>query len=104
MIEEYMSKQAPALRAFLEEGDFVQKISEINNNVASQVLFRKRFFDYFNAFRILKYLNFVHVGYWGKQTIEEAVTELFKELKQVCPSTPYEMLLLLRLWDKTGNF
>jgi len=52
------------LRLFLKEDGFLQKIGEINRHTASLVNFRKRFFLYFNAFKILKYLNFVHPAYF----------------------------------------
>jgi len=50
----------PYLASFLEEDLFENKIAEINRYTASVDTFRKRFFDYFNAFKIIKYLNFAH--------------------------------------------
>jgi hypothetical protein len=47
-----------ALQKFLEEDGFTAKIAEINRYTASLPAFRKRFFDYFNTFKIIKYLNF----------------------------------------------
>jgi hypothetical protein len=48
------------LAVFLKENDFFAKIEEIKQHTASPENFRKRFFSYFTAFRILKYLNSVH--------------------------------------------
>jgi hypothetical protein len=48
------------LRNFLNVNDFPAKIEEINRHTASLENFRKRFFNYFTAFRIVKYLNSVH--------------------------------------------
>ena len=45
---------------FLKANDFYDKIDEINQHTANKENFRKRFFAYFTAFRILKYLNSVH--------------------------------------------
>lgn len=109
MVYKYMNRQSAALCEFLKNSEFPQKIREINANVASLPLFRKRFFDYFNAFRVLKYLNFVHAGYFERQCIEEAVYALFNEFSQKCPPTLYEVLLILRDWDRreisdTGSF
>jgi hypothetical protein len=47
-------------RKFLEAEGFVGKILEISRHTSTPASFRKRFFDYFSAFRILKYLNAVH--------------------------------------------
>ena len=52
------------LLLFLKEDGFLHKIEEINRHTASLLNFRKRFFHYFNAFKILKYLNFVHPAYF----------------------------------------
>lgn len=48
------------LKNFLIVNDFHAKIEEINRHTASLENFRKRFFNYFTAFRIVKYLNSVH--------------------------------------------
>lgn len=50
----------PSLVKFLQETRFQQDIADCNSNSASLVTFQKRFFHHFNAFRIIKYLNFVH--------------------------------------------
>ena len=54
-------KQLPKhMQLFLEEDNFLSKMKEINSHTATTVNFKKRFFNYFNAFKILKYLNYVH--------------------------------------------
>ncbi len=50
----------PSLQQFLKEIDFPALIRDCNENSATPVTFRKRFFHHFNAFRIIKYLNQVH--------------------------------------------
>lgn len=50
----------PALLEYLKEIDFRRVIEDCNANSAKIDTFRKRFFHHFNAFRIVKYLNFVH--------------------------------------------
>lgn len=49
-----------SLKAFIAKTDFCQKIEEINSNVTTLENFKKRFFQWFNAFQIIKYLNFIH--------------------------------------------
>lgn len=60
VIRKVMNKLPPPLQSFLEANDFINKVSEINRHTATPENFRKRFFAYFTAFRILKYLNAVH--------------------------------------------
>ena len=59
-IEEELCDLPAYLQTFLREDNFLPKIEEINAHSASSAAFRKRFFNYFTAFKILKYLNFVH--------------------------------------------
>lgn len=63
-------------------------IGEANANSASPTQFLRRFFDHFNAFRVLKYLNYVHGSFYQKIEITEAVKDLFEELQY-----PYTGLL-----------
>ena len=100
----YMQQQPECLCRFLETTAFPQKIREINDNVASLPVFRKRFYDYFNAFRVLKYLNFVHAGYFEKVPVESAVAGLLEAGGYTCPDTLGEILSFLRLGDKTPGF
>lgn len=48
------------LYEFLMADDFLSHWEEIKSNASSFSAFRKRFFQYFNAFKIVKYLNYVH--------------------------------------------
>lgn len=103
-VRDYMRKQPECLRRFLESAAFPEKIREVNDNVASLPFFRKRFFDYFNAFRVLKYLNFVHAGYFEKLPVETAAAELLAACGRACPGTPREIVSFLRAEDKTAGF
>jgi hypothetical protein len=58
--EQLLQDLPPHTRKFLEEEDFIEKITEINRYTGTEASFKKRFFSYFTAFKILKYLNFVH--------------------------------------------
>ncbi|MDR0733173.1 MAG: hypothetical protein LBF08_03810 [Dysgonamonadaceae bacterium] len=58
------------LALFLQADRFAEKIAEINQHTATLSAFRKRFFDYFNAFKIVKYLNFVHPDYLAFGDVE----------------------------------
>jgi hypothetical protein len=46
------------LREFLIEQDFDQKLMEIKKNSSGMASFKKRFFRWFNMFRMLKFLNY----------------------------------------------
>jgi len=59
-IREQTENLPPYLLNFLETNDFYEKMDEINRHTSGKESFRKRFFSYFTAFRILKYLNSIH--------------------------------------------
>ena len=66
------------LRSFLSTEEWSQKMSEIKRNTSGKESFRKRFFDWFNMFRIVKYLNHVHESIYEKIPVTEAGSKLLK--------------------------
>lgn len=59
-IEQEISLLPGYLQSFLSEDKFLSHWEEIRSNASGRSSFRKRFFLYFNAFKIVKYLNYVH--------------------------------------------
>ncbi|MEN8118918.1 MAG: glycosyltransferase family 2 protein [Bacteroidota bacterium] len=64
-----------SLLEFLKKNEFAKALAEINENTSNINSFKKRFFQWFDAFRVLKYMNFAHENYYQKITIKEAVNE-----------------------------
>ena len=57
----------------------------------------KRFFEWFNMFKIVKYLNHSHLNAFEKIPVEEAAKELLTITgKGKIPDTTLELLLLFR--------
>jgi len=67
------------LRSFIEVSEWTEKVDEIRKNTSGPESFRKRFFIWFNMFRIVKYLNAVHVSMFEKRPVQESVSELLAE-------------------------
>jgi hypothetical protein len=67
-----------SLKEFLKGQEWVTKISEIKRNTSGLESFRKRFFEWFNMFRIVKYLNFIHISLFEKIPVAEAAEELMR--------------------------
>jgi len=80
-VEECIGDLPEYLLLFLKNDGFLRKIEEINRYTASPLNFRKRFFNYFNAFKILKYLNFVHPVYFEWADAEEQLILIKKHFK-----------------------
>lgn len=67
-----------SLIQFLEKNEFVKALGEINANTAALNTFKKRFWLWFDAFRILKYLNFAHERHYLKQLLKNMANDYLK--------------------------
>lgn len=79
-LADWLETLPEGLKSFLSENDIENMIAEVKANCASLKQFRKRFFDNFNAFRVLKFLNYVHPLYWSKLDICDSATAFLREL------------------------
>lgn len=62
--------------SFLKADDFESSLQGIRSNASRPESFQKRFYGYFNAFKILKFLNFVHPSFYPWQDLDEANQQL----------------------------
>ena len=92
------------VRIFLEKIDFPGRIDEINRNAASVESFRKRFFRWFNAFMVIKYLNYSHERFFEKMPVFKASIELLSELGMTLPADiqPGQLLEIFRGMERGG--
>ncbi|MGB8490626.1 MAG: hypothetical protein WCE64_06165 [Bacteroidales bacterium] len=89
------------LRQFISPGEWQSKISEIRFNTAGTESFRKRFFGWFNMFRIVKFMNFVHSGLYPKKPVAEASHELLRALgKETVEMDAPELLRYFRKLER----
>lgn len=96
VIFDYTARQSEGLKNFLEEIKAEEMIQEVNANCASEKQFLKRFYDHFNAFRVLKYLNYVHEGFFQKTDVVSELRALCAELDMPCREEPLALLEFLR--------
>jgi hypothetical protein len=76
-------KQLPvSVQEYLEQVNFSEKIAEINIHSSSLEAFRKRFFQFFDAFLILRFLNLAHQKYYSKQNLAMAISQLEMQTKK----------------------
>ncbi len=66
----------PSVEGFLQTDCFGEEVKVLNENCATQSAFKKRFFQKFNAFKILKFLNFAHSNYYQKASLHEQMQRL----------------------------
>ncbi len=55
---------------------FEEKLAEINRNSSTAESFRKRFFQVFDAFQVLKFLNQAHHHNFSLQNLSDAISQL----------------------------
>ena len=58
------------VQQFLKQDDFWKELDDLNKNCSSLQSFRVRFFHRFNAFKILKFMNFGHESYYAKADLQ----------------------------------
>jgi hypothetical protein len=93
-LHEHFSLIPPGLRLFLDEKEWINKMTEIKNNTSGIVSFKKRFFGWFNMFKIVKYLNYIHSDFFRKEPVDIAASGLLKELGLIFESKKTKDLLL----------
>ena len=91
----------PGITQFIGIGEWTAKIREIKSNTSGIQSFRKRFFGWFNMFKIVKYLNSVHSNLFEKKSVGECASELLKaigiDFKSDDPAKLLEFYRLLEL-------
>ena len=65
-----------SVRSYLTENGFMEVVEEMRGNSASCTTFVKRFFAWFNGFRVLKFLNHAHNRYYEKIPVTVAAAVL----------------------------
>ena len=70
------------IQEYLLTIDFEEKLKEINRNSSSPESFSKRFFQFFDAFLILRFLNFSHQTFYSRQDLSEAIRQLQDKIEK----------------------
>jgi hypothetical protein len=93
----------PGLRSFIDQNVWLEKIREIQDNTSGEDSFVKRFFGWFNMFRILKYMNHIHSEMFIKQPVAEAAYDLLSIIGTHPKSKdPNKLLICYRLLEKNS--
>jgi hypothetical protein len=92
----FVRKQNPAVSAFLQNESFVNHITEIQQNTAELDSFEKRFFDWFNGMKVLKYCDFgKEHEYYPPQLLRECSSNLLYDFFGVTGMSDASLLDLL---------
>ncbi|MEM6633509.1 MAG: glycosyltransferase [Bacteroidota bacterium] len=83
-----------SLRSFFETEGFQEKLAEIRHHVSTEVSFVKRFYQYFDALKVLKYVHFSRDHFYPNEDIYPVAVKLGdKVFSQLPKNTPLLNLL-----------
>jgi cellulose synthase/poly-beta-1,6-N-acetylglucosamine synthase-like glycosyltransferase len=91
-----------ALAQFLEENKVDDAIAEMFENSGSLINFVKRFYAWFDAFKIVKYLNYACGIHPKKIIYTEGQQLLAVYVNNLSVSSNEELLSIYRRWDRQG--
>ena len=86
----------PVMKEFLDKNGYFDALKEMKENSACEKTFYKRFFVWFDAFRLLKFLNFAHAEFFLKQSVESQAVKLLEALNIVYDKNDVSALSLLK--------
>ena len=68
----FETEMPSSIKTYLEQINFNSKIQEIQNNTSNKKAFSNRFFRWFNAFQLMKYLHFARDNYHPNVDLNDA--------------------------------
>jgi glycosyltransferase involved in cell wall biosynthesis len=75
---ELIEKLPEAICQFIKTDNFLTEIEDLNQNCSNIDSFKTRFFHKFNAFKILKFMNFGHELFYEKADLDQQFIKLQK--------------------------
>jgi glycosyltransferase involved in cell wall biosynthesis len=94
---EFLENVSEPLQSFLLKNDFIKHVTEIKQNVSSLQNFSQRFYRWFDAFKVLKFMNFSHQKHYTLKAVVDVVRLfLLRKGIQVENCTERELLEIFR--------
>jgi hypothetical protein len=93
------------LTEYLLSIDFYTECRKIAKQTASVLTFRRRFFRYFNAFRMIRYTHYMRDHFFSDIPVTQAAAALLAsmQLPNAYNNTTEAYLQMFRSWDKGGK-
>ncbi len=88
------------VRSFLLNSDFFKEVTELSDNCSSKEVFLRRFYEIFNAFKVVKYVNYIHEHFISKIPVFDAAIELLEMQEENVDNVFDEKELLQMYRDK----
>lgn len=92
------------VKSYISSNELFKKIAEIKNNTSGYLSFEKRFFGWFNMFKIVKYLNFAHMELYDKKQLTDMASALLvKKGISFRSDNPPDLLMLFRSLERPAS-
>lgn len=91
-----------SVKVFLSQNNFEEKLKEIREHSASQGMFVKRFFNWFDGFMVLKFVHFARDNFYAQGEIYETALQLMtlSNKKIARDISKKNLLLAYRKWER----
>jgi hypothetical protein len=100
-IQDFYKALPAGLKSFIDEKEWLSRIAELNKNSSAKESFMKRFFGWFNMFKIVKYLNHIHSDIFEKQPVADAASRLLSLTgHKLSSNDPKKLLIFYRSLEK----
>jgi hypothetical protein len=92
-----------SVKLYVDKNEWEQKIIEIRENTADIMAFKKRFFNWFNMFKIVRFLNTAHLEFYTKIAVVQAAADFLQNIPtEYTGNSPEDLLACYRGLEK-GN-
>ncbi|MCP3932607.1 MAG: glycosyltransferase family 2 protein [Bacteroidetes bacterium] len=103
--EDWLESLPLSIQKFLRENHFIKRLQEIKKNTVHSKSFRNRFYRWFNAFMLMKYVHFARDNYYPNVDVHQAAKWLAGIISSFPPDelktySPKDILLYFRQLDR----
>lgn len=96
-----MTALHPSATRFIQEVNLLEAITEIRANTKEQLSFKKRFYAWFDAFKILKFVHYLRDNDFPNEDIVVSVKKLIKTKSlEIAEDSAKNLLIAFRLLEK----
>ncbi|GJM33221.1 MAG: hypothetical protein DHS20C18_22220 [Saprospiraceae bacterium] len=97
--DQVLARVPDSMRSFLAHHKFEEKWQELHHHTSTPDTFIQRFYRWFNAFMLMKYLHFARDEFYPDIPVLEAANWLLKAVDQPTYRNPKAALVHFRKWD-----
>lgn len=101
-IDTYLDSLPKSISTFLLESDFETELNRIKTNSSNSISFITNFYQWFNAFKVLKFIHYARDHYYPNVPIAEAANWLLKKQHSIVCDGSLDALLAFREMDKSS--